>query len=84
MRKTDPIANAQVYAQHERVDWTWRSVLYRTLYRPVEMLATEPILLLITLYMGLVYAILYACPYFSPRAIDTHLPALLQYWKQSR
>ncbi|KAI0711743.1 MFS polyamine transporter [Earliella scabrosa] len=60
LRKADPEANAKVYAEHERSDWSISGILHRTLYRPVQMLIQEPILLLITIYLSLVYGILYA------------------------
>ncbi|PCH37698.1 MFS polyamine transporter [Wolfiporia cocos MD-104 SS10] len=60
LRKADPVANANKYAEHERADWSWRGILTRTLYRPLKMLCIEPILLLVTIYMSLVYGILYA------------------------
>ncbi|KAI0746294.1 MFS polyamine transporter [Daedaleopsis nitida] len=60
LRKADPKNNAELYAEHERSDWSVNGVLHRTLYRPVKMLINEPILLLITIYISLVYGILYA------------------------
>ncbi|KAH9944642.1 MFS general substrate transporter [Amylocystis lapponica] len=60
LRKADPIANAALYAEHERTDWSWRNLIHRTLYRPFEMLMVEPVLLLITLYLSLVYGVIYA------------------------
>lgn len=60
LRKADPDANAELYAEHERSDWSVIGILHRTLYRPIQMLIQEPILLLITIYLSLVYGILYA------------------------
>ncbi|OSX62324.1 hypothetical protein POSPLADRAFT_1143698 [Postia placenta MAD-698-R-SB12] len=60
LRKADPVRNADLYAEHERADWSVKGVLHRTLYRPIKMLAVEPILLLVTLYLSLVYGVLYA------------------------
>ncbi|KAH9941408.1 MFS polyamine transporter [Amylocystis lapponica] len=60
LRKEDPVNNADLYAEHEQADWSWRGILHRTLYRPIKMLAMEPILVLITFYMSLVYGVLYA------------------------
>ncbi|KAI0946742.1 hypothetical protein AcW1_010117 [Taiwanofungus camphoratus] len=60
LRKADPVGNANLYAEHERADWSWKGVLQRTLYRPFLMLVTEPILLLVTIYLSLVYGVLYA------------------------
>lgn len=36
-------------------------LLEQTLFRPFKMLAQEPILVLVTLYLSVVYAVLYAC-----------------------
>ncbi|KAH8826531.1 MFS polyamine transporter [Flagelloscypha sp. PMI_526] len=60
LRKADPVANAHVFASLEREDWSLRGVLHRTLYRPIIMLAKEPILVLVTIYLSLVYGVLYA------------------------
>ncbi|KAF8235704.1 MFS polyamine transporter [Tricholoma matsutake] len=59
LRKADPELNAKLYAAHERQDWSWKGVLKRTLYMPFKMLAMEPILVLTTLYLSLVYGLLY-------------------------
>lgn len=61
LRKADPKNNAELYAEHERSDWSINGVLHRTLYRPGKMLFYEPILLLVTIYVSLVYGILFAC-----------------------
>ncbi|KAI0666449.1 MFS polyamine transporter [Trametes maxima] len=60
LRKADPQGNAEVYAEHERSDWSPRGILHRTVYRPVQMLSQEPILMLVTIYLSLVYGVLYA------------------------
>ncbi|KAJ8690033.1 hypothetical protein PTI98_012879 [Pleurotus ostreatus] len=60
LRKADPEKNHAIYAEHERSDWSFKGVLHRTLFRPFKMLAMEPILLLVTFYVSIVYAILYA------------------------
>ncbi|KAF9458424.1 multidrug transporter [Collybia nuda] len=60
MRKSEPEANAKLYAEHEKQDWSPKGVIHRTLYRPFIMLAMEPILVLITIYLSLVYGLLYA------------------------
>ncbi|KAI0644022.1 MFS polyamine transporter [Trametes meyenii] len=60
LRKADPQGNAEVYAEHERSDWSARGILHRTVYRPVQMLSQEPILMLVTIYLSLVYGVLYA------------------------
>ncbi|KAL6304110.1 MFS polyamine transporter [Sparassis latifolia] len=60
LRKADPIANKDKYAEHERADWSIKGLLHRTLYRPILMLIMEPILLLITIYISMVYGVLYS------------------------
>ena len=61
LRKADPERNANLYAQHEKEDWSWRGVIDRTIYRPFKMLFLEPILVLTTLYLSMVYGLLYGC-----------------------
>ncbi|KAF7969482.1 hypothetical protein HWV62_27281 [Athelia sp. TMB] len=60
LRRAAPAQNASLYAEHERLDWSARGVLHRTLYRPFHMLATEPVLVLFTLYLSVIYGVLYA------------------------
>lgn len=59
MRKLDPENNKELYAPHEKNDWTFSHVLERTLLGPFRILAQEPILVLITIYLSVVYGILY-------------------------
>lgn len=59
LRKADPVGNANLYAEYERQDWSFNGVFQRTLLRPFQMLALEPILALITLYISIVYSLLY-------------------------
>ncbi|KAF5309967.1 hypothetical protein D9619_010265 [Psilocybe cf. subviscida] len=60
LRKEDPAGSKDLYAEHEKQDWSLRGVLDRTVFRPFMMLAMEPILVLITIYMSIVYGLLYA------------------------
>ncbi|KAF5351226.1 hypothetical protein D9756_008160 [Leucocoprinus leucothites] len=60
LRKEDPITNKHLYAEHEKQDWSISGVLNRTLLRPFKMLYMEPILVLITIYLSIVYGLLYA------------------------
>ncbi|KAG6845939.1 hypothetical protein H0H93_015960 [Arthromyces matolae] len=53
LRKADPVANKDVYAEHEKQDWSIRGVIHRTLFRPFHMLVLEPVLVLITIYLSL-------------------------------
>ena len=58
--KEDPVGNKNLYAEHERQDWSIMGVIRRTLFRPFHMLALEPILVLVTIYLSIVYGLLYA------------------------
>lgn len=60
LRKADPAANGRLYAEHEQQDWSPMGLLNRSLFHPFKMLAYEPILLLITVYMSIIYGLLYA------------------------
>ncbi|KAJ5084603.1 hypothetical protein NUU61_009182 [Penicillium alfredii] len=59
--------NWGVHAKQEEVEVNFRDLLNKYFTRPLKMLITEPILLLVSLYMsfiyGLVYALLEAYPY---------------------
>ncbi|KAJ7100947.1 MFS polyamine transporter [Mycena belliarum] len=58
-RKADPTGAQHLFAAHEKQDWTPRGVLHRTLFRPFQMLAGEPILVLVTIYLSLIYGVMY-------------------------
>ncbi|KAF9070243.1 major facilitator superfamily domain-containing protein [Rhodocollybia butyracea] len=60
LRREDPIGNKNVFSDHERLDSSPHGLLDRIFYRPWKMMASEPILVLITIYMSVVYGILYA------------------------
>ena len=53
------MANKDVYAEHERGDWSLGGVILRTASRPIEMLFKEKILVLVTIYLSIVYGVLY-------------------------
>ena len=59
LRKEDPVGSKDLYAEHEKQDWSIAAVIHRTIYRPFHMLALEPILVLITIYLSVVYGLLY-------------------------
>ncbi|KZV65969.1 MFS polyamine transporter [Peniophora sp. CONT] len=59
LRKEDPVKNKDVYAEAERQDWEFHALMDRTIKRPFKMLAVEPILLLVTVYLSVVYGVLY-------------------------
>ncbi|KAM6494771.1 MFS polyamine transporter [Amanita muscaria] len=60
LRKADPVVNVKIYAEHERQDWSISGVIKRTIFRPFHMLAMEPVLILITIYVSMIYGLLYA------------------------
>jgi MFS transporter, DHA1 family, multidrug resistance protein len=60
LRKADPVKNANKYAAFDKRDTSLKSILDRTLLRPFHMLLLEPILVLITIYIGMVYGLIYA------------------------
>lgn len=55
LRKQDPELNKDLFAPHERTDWSIKGVAHRTLLRPFQIIAQEPILVLITIYLSVVY-----------------------------
>ena len=60
LRKQEPVKYKDLYAEHEKQDWSIRGIIKRTLFRPFEMLLKEPILFLVTVYLSMVYGLLYA------------------------
>ncbi|KAF8154437.1 MFS polyamine transporter [Crassisporium funariophilum] len=60
IRKEDPVGSKDMYAEHEKQDWSPKGIVKRTLFRPFHMLFLEPILVLITVYLSIVYGLLYA------------------------
>ncbi|EST05463.1 Major facilitator superfamily [Kalmanozyma brasiliensis GHG001] len=59
LRKLDPEGNKDLYAPHEKSDWSVGGIAHRTLLRPFQILMKEPILVLVTIYLSVVYGILY-------------------------
>ena len=51
--------NWALHAKHEEQRVTASDILTKYLYRPFKMLIQEPILLLVTIYLALIYGILY-------------------------
>ncbi|KAJ7808993.1 MFS polyamine transporter [Mycena olivaceomarginata] len=60
LRKADPVENKNLFAAYEKQDWSIGGVINRTLFRPFHMLYVEPTLFLITIYISVVYGVLYA------------------------
>ncbi|KIY65609.1 MFS general substrate transporter [Cylindrobasidium torrendii FP15055 ss-10] len=59
LQKTDPKSVEGLKADRDLEDWSLQGIMERTLLRPFKMLLLEPILLLITIYMSMVYGVLY-------------------------
>lgn len=59
--------NWAIHASHERMELDLEAIIRKYITRPLRMLVTEPIVLLVSMYMsfiyGLVYALLKAYPY---------------------
>lgn len=55
------MANKNIFAESETKKWTPRELLNSTIVRPFTMVIVEPILLLVTVYMSVVYGIIYGC-----------------------
>lgn len=60
LRALHPEKSKDIYAESEKIEWTASELLNRTVLRPLKMLAVEPILLLVTIYLSIVYGIIYA------------------------
>ncbi|PLW56143.1 hypothetical protein PCANC_04660, partial [Puccinia coronata f. sp. avenae] len=52
--------DVRFYAEHEKANCSFIGILRRTLLRPVEMMMTEPILLLILVYFSTIFGILFS------------------------
>ena len=74
LRRVNPEKNKDLYAESERVSWAPRAVLERTIFRPFKMLLVEPILLLATIYLSVVYGVIYASKFLWP--LQTSYPGL--------
>ncbi|KAJ6102166.1 hypothetical protein N7486_004593 [Penicillium sp. IBT 16267x] len=59
--------NWAIHAKHEKIEVGFKQLVEKYFTRPLKMLFTEPVILLVSLYMsfiyGLVYALLEAYPY---------------------
>lgn len=55
LRKEEPEKNKDKYADIEKADFSFKSLIVRTGGRPAKMLVTEPILLMVTIYLSVVY-----------------------------
>ncbi|THH13906.1 hypothetical protein EW146_g6361 [Bondarzewia mesenterica] len=60
LRKADPVANKDLYAELEKHKFSLSQLASRTISRPFKMMAMEPILVLVTIYLSIVYGVIYA------------------------
>ncbi|KAJ7620409.1 MFS general substrate transporter [Roridomyces roridus] len=58
-RRVDPEGSKRLYAAHEKQDWSAWGIVKRTLFRPFIMLSQELILVLVTIYLCLIYGVMY-------------------------
>lgn len=58
--------NWGIHAKHEEIEIDLRELLEKNLSRPMRMLFTEPIVLLISIYMAFIYGLLYLFLTFYP------------------
>lgn len=70
--------NWAVSSPIENMEMDTTEILHRTILKPFRMIFVEPILLLISVYQGFVYAILYLCLEAVPYIFETHY-----HWKGS-
>ncbi|GAA5993231.1 hypothetical protein JCM10908_004521 [Rhodotorula pacifica] len=59
LRKEHPEEHGEKYAELERADFSLKSIVTRTLARPLVMLVVEPIMTTVTIYLSVVYGLLY-------------------------
>ena len=66
LRKEDPVGSKDLYAEHEKQEWSIAAVIHRTIFHPFHMLALEPILVMLTIYLSVVYGLLFGrkCSFF--------------------
>jgi DHA1 family multidrug resistance protein-like MFS transporter len=51
--------NWAIHARHEEVGFEWQNIVKKYLSRPLRMLAFDPIVLILSCFMGYVYGLLY-------------------------
>ncbi|KAH0289053.1 MFS general substrate transporter, partial [Aureobasidium sp. EXF-3399] len=64
--------NWAIHAKADENEVSLKDLAHRYLLKPFQMLAMEPILLLVTLYMGFIYGFLYLCFEAYPIAFQEH------------
>lgn len=70
-----------IHAEQESVSFDFKTVCQNNVLRPIKMLFTEPVLLIISIYVGYVYGILYLCLEAVPIIFDGYEEAGLGFDK---
>ncbi|KAH9061862.1 MFS polyamine transporter [Lactarius vividus] len=60
LRALNPQKSKDIYAESEKIEWTTSQLLNRTVLRPLKMLVVEPILLLVTVYLSVIFGVIYS------------------------
>ena len=63
--------NWAIHAKHEEVQLDLREIIHNNFLRPIRMLFTEPVVLFVTIYMSLVYGLVYAFVEAVPYVFET-------------
>lgn len=58
--------NWGIHAKQEEIEVDFKELIVKNVSRPMRILFTEPIVLLITIYMSFIYGLLYLCKSQSP------------------
>ena len=67
-RKTQ---NFAIHAKHEEVEFDIKNLLQKYFLRPLRMLFTEPVILFVTIYMSMIYGLVYAFVESVPYVFET-------------
>ena len=69
--------NWGIHAKQEEIEVDFKELIIKNVSRPMRILFTEPIVLLITIYMSFIYGLLYLCklptspPYFQANGLQS-------------
>ena len=67
-RKTQ---NFAIHAKHEEIEFDVKNLLQKYFLRPLRMLFTEPVILFVTIYMSMIYGLVYAFVESVPYVFET-------------
>ena len=68
--------NWGIHAKQEEIEIDFRELMEKNLSRPMRMLFTEPIVLLLSIYLAFIYGLLYLFLTFYP-IVSLHCPQTL-------